>query len=71
MKRSQSLNVETWIHYLQGEEVDEEKEDYPKFKKKSICKPLVKELAVNRNHALHEDAPSSLKSACKELHRIL
>ena len=65
-------NIETWISFLQGQTVDE-KERYPKYKKESVCKPLVKKLAVNCNHnkTLPENAPSSLKAACDELPRIL
>ena len=64
-------NIETWIHYLQGESVNE-METYPKFERnEGACKPLVAELAKNRNNPLPENAPSSLKVACDELPRIL
>ncbi|NET70046.1 MAG: hypothetical protein F6K62_03055 [Sphaerospermopsis sp. SIO1G2] len=64
-------NIETWIHYLKGENVDEENE-YPKFKKQSECKPEVEQL-VNQCYQgnLDDNAPSSLKAACGELQRIL
>lgn len=65
-------NIETWISYLQDQTqpVDEETA-YPKYAKESVCKPLVKKLAVNRNKPLPENAPASLKTACNELPRIL
>ncbi|WP_353930255.1 hypothetical protein WJM97_18455 [Okeanomitos corallinicola TIOX110] len=64
-------NIETWIHYLQDENVDEETE-YPKFKKQSDCKPYIEQL-VNQCYQgnLNENAPHSLKTACGELQRIL
>ena len=64
-------NIETWIHYLQGENIDEEKE-YTKFKKQSDCKPYVDQL-VNQCYQgnLDENTPPSLKAACGELQRIL
>jgi hypothetical protein len=64
-------NIDTWVHYLQGEPVNEV-EAYSKFEgNEGICKPLVAELARNRTSSLPEDAPSSLKAACEELHRVL
>ncbi|MTJ10298.1 MULTISPECIES: hypothetical protein [unclassified Anabaena] len=64
-------NIETWIHYLQGENIDEEKE-YTKLKKQSDCKPYVEQL-VNQCYQgnLDDNAPASLKAACGELQRIL
>jgi hypothetical protein len=63
-------NIETWIHYLKGDKVNEE-EVYPKLPKESYCKNFVKKLAHNRNEPLREDAPDSLKKACIELARII
>ncbi len=63
-------NIETWIHYLRGETVNEV-EVYPKLERESICKPLVAELAKNRHDPLPDSAPDSLKIACDELSRIL
>ena len=67
-------NIETWIHYLQGTNVNEQAEKpYPKFdKNESICKPYVEQL-VNQCYQgnLDENAPPSLKAACGELQRIL
>jgi AAA15 family ATPase/GTPase len=64
-------NIETWIHYLHSENVDEETE-YTKFKKQSECKPYVEQL-VNQCYQgnLDDNSPPSLKAACGELQRIL
>lgn len=65
-------NIETWIHYLQGETVDEEIR-YSKFEKdEATCKPYVENLAEQcRSQNLPEDAPESLQAACGELQRLL
>jgi hypothetical protein len=62
-------NIETWIHYLMGEVVDEQKA-YPKLARQRQCKPVVKKL-VKTICPLPEDAPPSLHAACEELQRIL
>ncbi len=65
-------NIETWIHYLQGETVNEE-DAYSKFEKnEAACKTYVENLA-DRCYAqdLPEDAPRSLQAACRELQRLL
>ncbi len=64
-------NIETWIHYLMGESVDEEI-TYPKFNNhQSECKPYVEHLANICVVGLPADAPPSLHEACKELPRIM
>ncbi|MCF2149654.1 hypothetical protein IQ276_025125 [Desmonostoc muscorum LEGE 12446] len=63
-------NIETWIHYLQGETVDEETE-YSKFTNESACKPSVENLLNQCYQGLDENAPPSLQAACGELQRIL
>jgi hypothetical protein len=65
-------NIETWIHYLMGQTVNED-DVYTRLEKEGDCKPYVAELASNcRQHQpLPEDAPNSLKTACGELARIL
>jgi hypothetical protein len=65
-------NIETWIHYLQGETVDEET-GYSKFtKNEATCKRYVENLAEQcRSQNLPEDAPESLLAACGELQRLL
>ncbi len=62
-------NIETWIHFLLGEKVDEVTA-YSKFQKPSECKKVVKELARMCGQTLEGDAPPSLRTACKELQRI-
>jgi hypothetical protein len=64
-------NIETWIHYLRGQAVDEETE-YPKFpKNESACKPSVENLVNQCYQSLDKNAPPSLQTACGELQRIL
>ena len=53
-----------------GKIVDEDTA-YPKLKKQSECKPLVKELAQECNQPLEQEAPPSLQTACTELQRIM
>ncbi|MEH2026452.1 hypothetical protein [Nostoc sp.] len=63
-------NIETWIHYLQGETVDEETE-YSKSNNESACKPSVENLVNQCYQGLEENAPPSLQAACEELQRLL
>ena len=64
-------NIETWIHYLMGEAVDEESV-YPKLGHESDCKPYVEKLVEDIcPTGLPDDAPPSLHIACDELKRIL
>ena len=65
-------NIETWIHYLQGETANEV-EEYAKFPKdEAACKPYVENLADQcRSQNLPENAPESLQTACGELNRLL
>lgn len=64
-------NIETWIHYLQGNAVDEEGEYQKFFKNEGTCKPYVENLVTQCYRGLDQDAPSSLQAACGELQRIL
>ena len=65
-------NIETWIHYLQGESVNEE-DAYAKFEKnEAVCKTYVENLADRcYSQNLPEDAPQSLQAACGELQPLL
>ncbi len=64
-------NIETWIHYLMGETVDEETA-YPKLSRESECKPYVEKLVEEIcSSGLPEDASPSLHTACEELQRII
>jgi len=65
-------NIETWIHYLQGETVNEE-DAYAKFENnEAACKTAVEDLADRcYSQSLPQDAPRSLQAACGELQRLL
>ncbi len=65
-------NIETWIHYLQGETVNEE-DAYARFKNnEAVCKKPVEDLADRcYSQSLPENAPPSLQAACGELQRLL
>jgi len=59
-------NIETWIHCLKGNPVDE-KSKYPKLERKRDCKAAVDRL-VGQCHSgvLNADAPPSLAMGCDE-----
>ena len=62
--------IETWLAYLGGETVDEEKRDYPRLPRPRDCQPHVDQLsAMCRSDGLREPAPSSLIAACTEYRR--
>lgn len=65
-------NIDTWIFYLKGEVVDEEK-IYPKLIKESDCEPLIKILSDQYNNStlLNSNAPPSLILAYSELQKIM
>lgn len=65
-------NIETWIHHLQGENVNET-DTYSKFQNsEASCKPYVRGLVDQcRSQSLPEAAPESLRAACGEMHRLL
>ncbi len=65
-------NIETWIHYLQGETVNEE-DAYARFNNnEALCKTAAEDLADRcYSQNLPEDAPRSLQAACGELQRLL
>lgn len=63
-------NIETWIHYLTGEPVNES-DVYDRFENKSDCVPLVTRLAAKSTYRLRDDIPSSLRHACREIQRVL
>ena len=59
-------NIETWIHYLNGEQVFETKL-YQKLEKERLCRSAVSELVrMCQANGLPQDAPPSLPSACEE-----
>ena len=59
-------NIETWIHFLSGESVNEENV-YPKLNRERGCKPAVDRLVqLCRSTGLTPDAPQALAAACDE-----
>jgi hypothetical protein len=66
-------NIETWIHYLKGEFVEEDREKpYTKFAKAGDCKPYAEVLAKQCwAQNLPQTAPPSLQAACGEIQRLL
>jgi hypothetical protein len=63
-------NIETWIHYLNGESVNEE-DKYPKLNMERGCKPAVNHLVgLCKSTRIKPDAPPSLAAACEEYCRI-
>jgi hypothetical protein len=62
-------NIETWIHYLNGELVNEE-DDYPKLDQERGCKLAVNHLVrMCKSTGIKPDAPPALAEACKEYYR--
>lgn len=64
--------IETWIAYLDGENVDESKPDYRRLDRCRDCQLHVEELAhMCRNKKLRTPVPDSLTAACREYQRIM
>jgi hypothetical protein len=61
-------NIETWIHFLRGNSVDENTV-YPKLKYQSDCEPEIQRFHEICPNNMPEDAPDSLKEGCEELKR--
>jgi len=60
-------NIETWLAYLDGEQVDEEKSDYPRLTSERDCQRHVERLVqMCRADNLREPSPPSLGAACRE-----
>ncbi len=60
-------NIETWLAYLSGDEVDETTSS-PKLELESGCAPMIATLhAMCQASALRAPAPPSLERACAEL----
>jgi hypothetical protein len=62
-------NIETWIHYLDGNSVNEN-EIYPKLGRQRTCDSAVRVLAsrcTTAKNVLSDDAPESLKRGCNEI----
>ena len=64
-------NIETWLAYLGGKEVDEDKA-YPRLRRKRDCDVLAAELyrMCHEAQRLDDDAPPSLREACDEYRRL-
>lgn len=60
-------NIETWIAYCDGRDVDEAIE-YARLARERDCAPMASALVrMCREHKLREPAPASLRRACAEL----
>ena len=60
-------NIETWFAYLDGENVDEHRKDYPRLARERDCRRHVVELCkMCREAHLRDPAPPSLAMACEE-----
>lgn len=60
-------NIETWLAYLDGEDVDESRKDYPYLPREGHCQRQVGALVqMCKQEQLREPPPASLKAACKE-----
>lgn len=60
-------NMETWIAYLDGESVDENRKDYPRLPRPRECRRHVGVLVeMCRRGKLRQPAPDSLEAACEE-----
>ena len=59
--------IETWFAYLDGEDVREDRKDYPRLKQPRECQRHVDELiAMCDAGSLREPSPPSLRAACNE-----
>ena len=59
--------IETWLHYLRGNEVDEMKKDYPRLLHAKECRDQVDVLhKMCQKQTLTQPAPNSLVEACVE-----
>ena len=65
-------NIETWLAYLAGEEIDESVSNYPRFHgRESECQPRVEALvSMCKAGDLRLPAPPSLEAACSGFGRV-
>lgn len=62
-----SRNIETWLAYLDGEKVEEERSNYPRLPRERECQRHVDALVrMCRAGELREPSPPSLTVACNE-----
>jgi hypothetical protein len=60
-------NIETWLAYLSGTDVDESKSDYPRLDRPRDCQEHVDRLhEMCQQGALRQPAPALLEAACVE-----
>jgi hypothetical protein len=60
-------NIETWLAYLSGSDVDEGKDDYPRLRRPRDCQPHVNVLyEMCQQDSLRQPSPPSLEAACTE-----
>ena len=60
-------NIETWLAYLSGANVDERKSDYSRLERPRDCQQHVDRLLeMCQKKALRQPAPISLDAACEE-----
>lgn len=60
-------NIESWLAYFDGTNVDETKRDYPRLQRERDCGAHVDRLvAMCRGQGLRQPAPDSLTAACDE-----
>ena len=65
-------NIETWLAYLDGDEVDEKKKNYPRLDRERECQKHVATLAeMCQRQSLRQPVAPSLESACTEYHQRL
>jgi hypothetical protein len=60
-------NIETWLAYLGGSQVDERQSNYPRLDRQRDCQRHVDELVrMCQARRLREPSPPSLEAACAE-----
>ncbi len=65
-------NIETWLAYLDGESVDENRKDYPRLARPRDCQRHVDQLhQMCEQGALRQPSPPSLDAACEEYRQRL
>ena len=62
--------IETWFAYLEGQTVDENRENYPRLRRERECQRHVDALAgMCESGQLRQPAPPSLQAACSEYNK--
>ena len=65
-------SIETWLAYLHGETVAQDKRDYPHLPRSRDCQQHVEQLVnMCHNQQLRQPVPASLTAACVEYQRFL